>query len=303
METVLKTNNLTKIYGHKKAVDNISMKVNKRDIYGLIGRNGAGKTTLMRILSGLAYADSGDFELYRDGNPIKPEKLKIGTLIENTGIYPDFNARDHLRLKASAIGSEEKDEVDKLLKLVGLHEVGKKKVKNFSMGMKQRLGIALAMVGSPNLVILDEPINGLDPQGIVEVREIIRNLNEQHGITFIISSHILGELSKLATNFGIIHNGLLLTEITKDELAEKSREFIELGTPNSKISSEVLDDLGIDDYEIVSEKIIHIYGAMKRTGDIALGLAKKDILIESLTVNNNSLEDYYLQLTGFSKEN
>ncbi|MDO5041807.1 MAG: ATP-binding cassette domain-containing protein [Peptoniphilus sp.] len=303
METVLKTNNLTKSYGKQKALDKVSINVNRGAIYGLIGRNGAGKTTLMRMISGLASADSGSFELYSKGGSVNSKGIKIGCLIENTGIYPNMTAKDNLELKAFAFGIKEKGEIKRILKMVGLEDVGRKKVKNFSMGMKQRLGIGLAMVGSPKIIILDEPINGLDPQGIVEVRDIIKKLNEELGITFIISSHILEELSKIATNFGIIDQGMLLTEITKEELMTKNREHIELTTPDSKVSETILNELEIEDYEIISDSTIRIFGAMNRTGDIALALAKKEIPIEYLTVNKNSLEDYYLKLTGYSKAN
>lgn len=226
METLVQTNNLTKQYGQHKAVNNVNLSVRKGEIYGLIGRNGAGKTTILRLISGLAKPTNGSISLFGQNSRDSIYMQKhIGLLIETPGIYPDMSARDNVKLKCMAIGVSNNSYIAELLKNVGLSAVDKKKVKCFSVGMKQRLGIALALVGNPELVILDEPTNGLDPQGIAEIREIILQLNTDKNITFIISSHILGELSKIATCYGIIEKGELKRQFLKTELTEDLEEY------------------------------------------------------------------------------
>ena len=212
METILKTNLLTKQFKKQKAVDGVSLQIERGAIYGLIGRNGAGKTTFLRMVAGLARPTSGEIELM--GIPSTEKSIRsaferVGCLIEQPGIYNNLSAFENCKLKAMCCGVYSKEYVEEKLALVGLSDVGKKTVGNFSLGMKQRLGIALAMIGEPDLLILDEPINGLDPQGIIEVRDIIQTINRERNITILISSHILEELSKIATHYGIIHNGRL----------------------------------------------------------------------------------------------
>lgn len=203
MEYLLTTNAVTKQYGKQKAVNAVNIHIPQGAIYGLIGRNGAGKTTLLRMISGLAAPTEGDISLFgMTGREMNDSMSRIGSLIETPGTYPNLSAFDNLKLKCLAMGIRKKNAIPELLETVGLRNAGKKKVKNFSLGMKQRLGIALALVGNPDLVILDEPINGLDPQGIAEVRETIFRLNKEKRITFMISSHILEELSKIATDYG-----------------------------------------------------------------------------------------------------
>lgn len=226
METLVQTNNLTKQYGQHKAVNNVNLSVRKGEIYGLIGRNGAGKTTILRLISGSAKPTNGSISLFGQNSRDSIYMQKhIGLLIETPGIYLDMSARDNVKLKCMAIGISNNSYIAELLKNVGLSAVDKKKVKCFSVGMKQRLGIALALVGNPELVILDEPTNGLDPQGIAEIREIIVQLNTEKNITFIISSHILGELSKIATCYGIIEKGELKRQFLKTELTEDLEEY------------------------------------------------------------------------------
>lgn len=226
MEAVIQTHNLTKKYGEHKAVNNVNLSVRKGEIYGLIGRNGAGKTTILRLISGLAKPTKGSISLFGQNSRDSIYMQKhIGLLIETPGIYPDMSARDNVKLKCMAMGISNNSYIAELLKNVGLSAVDKRKVKCFSVGMKQRLGIALALVGNPELVILDEPVNGLDPQGIVEIREIIVRLNTEKNITFIISSHILGELSKIATCYGIIEKGELKRQFLKTELTEDLEEY------------------------------------------------------------------------------
>ncbi len=299
MDYILTTNGLTKTYGKHNAADQISMHVRQGDIYGLIGRNGAGKTTLLKMISGLSTPSAGDYSLFgynsKDGIPVMH---RIGTLIEAPGIYPELTAAENLNLKCIALGVRDKTVISKLLETVGLADVGKKRVGKFSLGMKQRLGIALALVGEPDLVILDEPINGLDPQGIAEVRETIDKLNKEQNITFIISSHILEELAKIATNYGIIHNGALVQELTKEELMKKCSERIELKTDDTAKACTVLEKMDIHEYKVVDNTTIQIFERLQDCGEITVGLAESGVKILGISLKNETLEDYYLNLTG-----
>lgn len=226
MDVLVQTHNLTKRYRQHKVVNNVNLTVKKGEIYGLIGRNGAGKTTVLRLISGLAKPTEGDICLFgQNAHGTNYVQNRVGILIENPGIYPNMSAKENVKLKCLAKGISSKSYAAELLEDVGLSAADKKKVKHFSVGMKQRLGIALALVGSPELVILDEPINGLDPQGMAEIREIIVRLNTEKNITFIISSHILGELSKIAGSYGIIEKGELKKQISKEKLTEDLEEY------------------------------------------------------------------------------
>ena len=223
-ELLLQTRNLTKQYGRHRAVDDVNMHIKKGAIYGFIGRNGAGKTTCLKMISGLSTPSYGEIEMFGyKGKDLQKVRSRVGCLIEAPGLYGNMSAYDNLNIKCKLTGVKEKGYIEELLKTVGLDTVGEKKTKHYSLGMKQRLGIALALVGEPDLLILDEPINGLDPQGIVEVRETIQKLAKERGMTICISSHILEELSKLATDYGIIHNGCLVQELTREELMKKCR--------------------------------------------------------------------------------
>ena len=226
MAVLVETNNLTKWYGKHKVINSLNLSVKKGEIYGLIGRNGAGKTTILRLISGFTKPTEGNIRLFEknDHDTIYVQS-RIGVLIENPGICPNMNGRENVKLKCLAKGISSKSYITELLESVGLSAVDKKNVKYFSIGMKQRLGIALALVGDPELVLLDEPINGLDPQGMAEIREMIDRLNRERGMTFIISSHILGELSKIATSYGIIEQGELKRQISKTELTEDLEKY------------------------------------------------------------------------------
>ena len=299
MEYLLCTNGLTKQYGRHKAVDSVNIHIRQGDIYGLIGRNGAGKTTILKIISGLASPTAGDFTLFgKTGKDVSPYMSRIGTLIEAPGVYPNMSARENLKLKCLAMGVRKKGCIDDLLRIVGLENTGRKKIRNFSLGMKQRLGIALALVGDPDIVILDEPINGLDPQGIAEIRETLSKLNKEKNITFIISSHILEELSKIATNYGIIHDGVLLQEMTREELLAKCSERIELKTDDTGRACTVLESMGIKCYKVVDASTIQIFERLNDSGDITMSLAENGVKTMGITVKNEALEDYYLNLTG-----
>ena len=299
MEYLLSTDSLTKQYGRHKAVNAVNLHIRQGDIYGLIGRNGAGKTTILKMISGLAAATGGSFILFgKTGRQAYEYMSRIGTLIEEPGVYPNMSALENLRLKCLAMGVRNKETIGELLEIVGLQNTGRKKVKNFSLGMKQRLGIALALVGNPDLVILDEPINGLDPQGIAEVRETLSKLNKEKNITFIVSSHILEELSKIATNYGIIHDGVLLREMTREELLAECSERIELKTDNTACACTVLEGMGIRKYKVVDGSTIQIFERLNDGGDITMELARHGVKTMGITVKNEALEDYYLNLTG-----
>ena len=299
MEYILRTENITKQYGRHKAVNSVNINIRQGDIYGLIGRNGAGKTTLLKMISGLAKPTGGGFSIFGEqGRKAELYMSRIGTLIEAPGVYPGMTAGENLKLKCLAMGVRKKGVIGELLDIVGLGNTGRKKVKNFSLGMKQRLGIALALVGDPDIVILDEPINGLDPQGIAEVRETLSLLNRERNITFIISSHILEELSKIATNYGIINDGMLLKEMTREELLAECSERIELKTNDTARACTVLESMGIRKYKVVDASTIQIFQRLDAGGEISMALADNGVKTMGLTVKNEALEDYYLNLTG-----
>lgn len=301
MDYILTTNELTKTYGKYNAANEVSIHVERGGIYGLIGRNGAGKTTLMKMIGGLSHPTRGSFEIHgRNGETTKQMMPKVGILIEAPGLYPNMTAMQNLTTKAIALGIKDKQYLKSLLEEVGLSNTGKKKAKQFSLGMKQRLGIAMALVNKPELLILDEPINGLDPQGIAEMRSILHHLCYDKGITILISSHILDELSKVATQYGIIHEGRLLEEETKDELFSKCCERLELKTNNISKTLEVLNMMGFSKME-VKDDAINIYERLNEGGAITIALAKENIQTNEIAVKTDALEDYYFQLTGGNK--
>lgn len=299
MDYILSTNNLTKRYGKQNALDNVSIHIKKGDIYGLIGKNGAGKTTLLRIISGLASATSGEYSIFgKNPQEMKGLQSRIGILVENPGIYPDMTAYQNVRTKCLELGIRDKNVPNELLKLVNLSYTGKKPAGKFSLGMRQRLGMAMALAGNPDIVILDEPINGLDPEGIIEVREMITKLNHELGITFIISSHILEELAKTATVFGIINNGVMVEEITTEKLSEKCESRIELMTDDAAKACTILEGMGFTNYKVLENGFINIYEQLERTGDITMELALKGIKTTHISIANKSLEEYYVELVG-----
>ena len=245
MSEILKTERLTNTYGKSIAVNKVSVTVQQGDIYGLIGKNGAGKTTFMRMVLGLASPDNGQIELFGKTD-LEQQRKHIGSLIEEPGGYPGISARDNLEIIRRAQGITDKAVTDHMLELVGLESAGKKKVKNFSMGMKQRLGLAIALIRRPDFLILDEPINGLDPSGIREIRDLLLKLNQEEQVTVLISSHILGELSKIATRYGILRDGVLVEEIAAKQLDVTCRRYLQLTVDDAQRTAVILaEKLGI----------------------------------------------------------
>ena len=301
-DNILITNNLTKRYGNKNAADKINIHVNKGEIYGLIGRNGAGKTTILKMLSGLSTPTDGSYSILgKTGKDLASVRSKVGTLIENPGLYPNLSAYDNLKLKCIIMDRNEDEYINELLNLVGLQDTGKKVSKNFSMGMKQRLGIALALIGDPEIIILDEPINGLDPQGIAEMRDILTTLSKEKGFTIIISSHILDELAKIADAYGIIHDGKLLVEMTAEELKEKCGEYTILKTDNNEKTADILKKFDITDFSQIDDETIHINVKMNHKGKIIQELVISGVDIREIAERRITLEQYYLGLTGGKK--
>lgn len=298
-ELLLQTRALTKQYGRHRAVDQVSMHIKKGAIYGFIGRNGAGKTTTLRMISGLASPTAGEIELFGcRGRELSRIRSRVGCLIEGPGLYGSMSARDNLKMKSMLLGVYKRGYEEELLDIVGLGGVGKKPVKRYSLGMKQRLGIALALVGEPDLLVLDEPINGLDPQGIAEVRDTVLKLNRERNMTILISSHILEELSKIATDYGIIHNGTLLQELTNEELMEKCSERLEVTLDDPERAVPVMDRLGIKRYQVADREHIYIFERLEESVALNMAFAKAGIPVRGISVTNEELETYFLKLTG-----
>ena len=303
-EYVLSTHALTKQYGKQKAVNEVSIHIKRGAIYGFIGRNGAGKTTFLKMISGLSAPTEGTIEvLGYSGKELSKVRSRVGCLIEEPGLYPNMTARQNLMLKAQLLGIRQKDYVDNILQTVGLADTGKKKTKHFSLGMKQRLGIGLALVGNPDLLVLDEPINGLDPQGIAEIRDTILTLQKEQNMTILISSHILEELSKLCTDYGIIHEGVLLQELTKEELMKKCCERMELTLDDPALALPVLDQMGFNEYQVVDRHHIHIFERLRESANVNRTLMQAGITLREITTNSEELENYFLNLTGGIRNN
>ena len=300
-KVVLKTYNITKKYGEQLAVDNVNMTIKKGDIYGFIGKNGAGKTTLIRLITGLIHKSGGEIELLgaNEENELNKARTMVGSLIETPSFYTNMTARENLEVSRLVRNIPGKKCIDEVLELVGLKDVEKKKVKNFSLGMRQRLGIANALMGNPKLLILDEPINGLDPMGIVEIRELLKKINKEKDMTILISSHILSELSELATTYGIISNGKLIEEITAKQLSEKCRQYIDLRVDDTARAVILLErELGISDYEVLEDSNIKVFSNLDNVGEVNSLLSRSGIIVESISVKGENLEEYFMNKVG-----
>lgn len=299
MDYVLRTDALGKSYKHFKALNGLSMNIPKGAIYGFVGKNGAGKTTLIRLICGLQTPTSGSYTLYGRKNTdkeIAKSRRRMGAVVETPSVYLDMTAEDNLEQQYRILGLPSFDGLHEILELVGLSDTGKKKAKNFSLGMRQRLGIAIALVGDPDFLVLDEPVNGLDPQGIVEMRELILKLNREKQITFLISSHILDELSRLATHYGFIDRGSLVKEISMEELEASLRKCVRMEVSSTKALACVLDDMNIE-YKILSETSADVYAKVNMS-KLILALDRVNCDVISANERNESLESYYISLVG-----
>lgn len=303
-EVVLKTNNLTKQYNKNVVLDNVNITIKKGDIYGLIGRNGAGKTTLMKIITTLASPTSGTFELFNtcsENDELFDNKKRVGSLIEYSAFYPNLSAYDNLKYYTIQRGIVDKNQINKVLELVNLTGTGKKKVKTFSLGMKQRLGIALAILNSPDFVILDEPINGLDPIDISELRDTFKKLSD-NGITLLISSHILSELYLLANEFGFLENGKLIKELSKEELDLECSKCLVIKTDDSKKVSVLLEkELNTNNYKVINNEEIRVYDYTDDSDKVSDVLVNNKIKIKGFYESGISLEEYFKEIIKEAK--
>jgi ABC-2 type transport system ATP-binding protein len=300
MNVVLKTNNLTKRYKELKALDDVSLTIYEGDIYGFVGENGAGKTTLIRAVSGLIFPSSGTYEIagvdYKDSEIAKVRE-KMAAIVESPALYLNMSAYDNMLMQAKLIGDVDAKEIDEILNDVGLGYLinSKKKAKNFSLGMKQRLAIAMALLNKPRFLILDEPMNGLDPEGIIEVRNLILKLNKADKITFLISSHILDELAKVCTRYGFIHKGKLIQEISAGDIDVFSEEHLKLKVNDNQKGYELLKK----DYEKVElrEDYLYVFGKYE-VNAIIEKLHKEKLIILEISTIKPSIEDIYLKVIG-----
>lgn len=293
----VETRGLTKLYGHKAAVKNLDLKVGEGQIYGFIGKNGAGKSTTLKMISGLASPTQGEIRLF--GKPVCDPvvRRRLGVLIEAAGLYPNMTAQQNVMMKAKCMGLTEENSVDRVLELTGLTDTGKKQVKHFSMGMKQRLGVALALLGNPDLLILDEPINGLDPEGIKELRQLVLKLQEE-GKTILLSSHILGELSKIATNYGIIKDGELIEQITRSELEEKCQDYFQVEVADVRRALPIIQEgLPQVQAEVSDARTIRVYG-LSEGAELNRKLAEEQIPVYASGLHHMDLEEYFLERMG-----
>ena len=299
MEYVLTTQGLSKHYKDFKALDDLSMHVPKGAIYGFVGRNGAGKTTLIRLICGLQSPTAGTYALYgadsRDKG-LSRARRRMGAVVEAPSIYLDLTARDNLREQLRVLGAPTDDGIPQLLKLVGLEDTGSKKARNFSLGMKQRLGIAVALAGDPDFLVLDEPVNGLDPQGIIDIRELILKLNRERRITVLISSHILDELSKLATHYGFIDAGRIVKELSARELEAACRKCLRVEVTDTRALARVLDGMAVE-YKILSDGQADVY-AQVNISQLSRALDAQGCELLSAQERDESLESYFVNLVG-----
>lgn len=299
MDYVLQTNALGKTYGHFKALNGLTLNVPKGSVYGFVGKNGSGKTTLIRLICGLQDPTMGNYTLYGRKNTdrdIAISRRRMGAVVETPSIWLDMTAEDNLKQQYRILGMPSFDGLRDTLKLVGLEDTGKKKAKHFSLGMRQRLGIAIALAGSPDFLVLDEPVNGLDPQGIIEMRELILKLNRELQITVLISSHILDELSKLATWYGFINNGRIVKEMSAEELENECRKCVRMEVSDTVALSRVLDRMQVD-YMILSHNRADVYAKL-HVSRLTAALAEENCEVLSMREHDESLESFYINLVG-----
>ncbi|MGL4789996.1 MAG: ABC transporter ATP-binding protein [Anaerotignaceae bacterium] len=301
-EIIFKATNLCKKYKSSVVLDNVNLTINKGDIYGFVGENGAGKTTLIKILTGNSFKSSGNISLFgaTTDEDIAKKRRHIGAIIETPAFYPNMSAYDNLNLHAIQCGIEDLSRIDEVLELVSLENT-KKRAKHFSLGMKQRLGLAFALLNNPDFIILDEPMNGLDPVGISELRELLKKLNRENNITILISSHLLNELSNIATRYGFISKGKLLKELSQKELIDECKQYLHIKTDNVERTVQVIrNEFNTEDYAVL-EGSIKLYSCLDKAGEITKALALSSILVSEISVKGDDLENYYMNLIGVSK--
>ncbi|MCM3342423.1 ABC transporter ATP-binding protein [Paenibacillus sp. MER TA 81-3] len=301
MSAIIKTTHLTKAYGTQKAVDNLHMTVEQGQIYGFLGQNGAGKTTTIRMLLGLIKPTQGQIEIFGENMLTKQKEIlrRVGSIVEFSGFYENLTARENLLINAKLMGVHKKNAIEEALEIVGLQNEPAKLVGKYSLGMKQRLGIARAILHHPELLILDEPTNGLDPIGIKEIRKLITSLAEERKITILISSHILSEVEQLADQIGIIHQGKLLEEISFAELRTRNRKFLEFQVSNDNKAAMLLEQhFDIFDYEVHDDGKIRVYSHIGQQGKINKMLVEHDIEVSRIALSEDRLEDYFIKLIG-----
>ena len=299
METIFSCEHLRKKYGVFTALDDLSMQIEKGAIYGFVGKNGAGKTTLIRLLCGLQRPTGGHFTLFgadSETSDLSEQRRRLGAVVESPAFLKDMTARDNLIQQYLLLGLPDFNGIDELLALVGLADTGKKKAGKFSLGMKQRLGIAMALCGDPDFIILDEPTNGLDPQGIIEIRELILRLNREKGITFLISSHILDELSRLATHYGFIDKGHMVRQMSAEELRKECRKSIRMKVSDTKVLATIMEQKGIE-YKVLDDQTADVYAEMNFS-EMAELFARENASILTMEEHDESLEAFYLALLG-----
>ena len=304
-EIILETRNLTKKFRNQVALDNVNVTLKKNHIYGFIGENGAGKSTFMKIISGLAFPTSGDFELLGEKYPraIEKKRKNVGTMIEEPALYPKFTVRQNVEIQRTIIGNPDKSATDKVIEMVGLTEAANKKAKNLSMGMKQRLGIAIAMIGNPQFLILDEPINGLDPKNIVALRTMLQKINEEKECTIFVSSHILSELYLLATDFIFIHKGKIVETTTHEGLEEKCSQYIQIKDSNIPETVTILEKhFPGTAYKVIADDTIRIFGKSDMKAELSKYLMEAGIVVSELSEKEQTLEEYFMALTGGEKD-
>lgn len=300
-EVILQTKNLTKKYGKQTVLDHIDIQIHKGDIYGLVGKNGAGKTTLMRIVTGLMIQNEGELEMFGATyiDDLDKARKRTGMIIETPSFFPYLSARKNLEYYRLQRGLAGKFCVDEALKFVGLEHVGNKKFKGFSLGMKQRLGLALAIMGNPDFLILDEPINGLDPSGIIEFREILLKLNRERQVTILISSHILSELSQLATTYGFIHEGKIIEQVSTKTIEERCKHHLLVKVDNTKKAATVLEEqLACTEYEIQNSNEIKIFKYLEEPEVVVATFVKEGLMVQALGQVGMQLENYFMDLIG-----
>lgn len=298
MSYVLQTINLTKKYKRQIVLDNVNLNIKKGDIYGLIGRNGAGKTTLMKIVCGLVHPSDGEIKLFGNDD-LNESRKRIGCVIEQPALYPSMTARENLTYYNKLLGIPGDNNINDLLELVELQKTDKKKTRNFSLGMKQRLSIAISLISNPDFLILDEPINGLDPSGIIEIRELLLKLNSERDITILISSHILGELTRITTKYGVIRNGCLIDEFKSKDLETRCKRYILLKVDNvDKAVYIIKNNINNANYKVLSEGKIHIYDYLDTPDQINRILVENGVLVSHIGIEGDDIESYFISKMG-----